>query len=156
MTNTQALNGALAYAARPKQLLIGGKWRDGEAVTETENPVTGGMLATLAEAGPQDVDAAVDAARQALNDPAWAALRPRERAQLLFSLADAIEARTDEFAALEAIDSGKPLRNARNVDIPQAVDHLRYYAGWVTKIEDRKSTRLNSSHERRSRMPSSA
>jgi acyl-CoA reductase-like NAD-dependent aldehyde dehydrogenase len=81
------------------------------------------------------VDAAVDAARQALNDPAWAALRPRERAQLLFSLADAIEARTDEFAALEAIDSGKPLRNARNVDIPQAVDHLRYYAGWVTKIE---------------------
>ena len=50
-------------------------------------------------------------------------------------LADAIEARTDEFAALEAIDSGKPLRNARNVDIPQAVDHLRYYAGWVTKIE---------------------
>ena len=135
MTNTQALDGALAYAARPKQLLIGGKWRDGEAVTETENPVTGGTLATLAEAGPQDVDAAVDAARQALNDPAWAALRPRERAQLLFSLADAIEARADEFAALEAIDSGKPLRNARNVDIPQAVDHLRYYAGWVTKIE---------------------
>ena len=135
MTNTQALEGALAYAARPKQLLIGGKWRDGEAVTQTENPVTGGTLATLAEAGRRDVDAAVDSARQALNDPAWAAIRPRERAQLLFSLADAIEARTDEFAALEAIDSGKPLRNARNVDIPQAVDHLRYYAGWVTKIE---------------------
>jgi acyl-CoA reductase-like NAD-dependent aldehyde dehydrogenase len=131
------LQGALDYAARPKQLLIGGKWSDayGQATTITENPVTGGTLATLAEAQPQDVDAAVEAARSALEDSSWASLRPRERAQLLFRLADAIEERTDEFAALEAIDSGKPLRNATNVDIPQAVDHLRYFAGWVTKIE---------------------
>jgi acyl-CoA reductase-like NAD-dependent aldehyde dehydrogenase len=137
MTNTQALEGALAYAAQPKQLLIGGKWADacGHATTATENPVTGGTLAVLAEAQPQDVDAAVDAARAALADPAWAAIRPRERAQLLFRLADAIEARLEEFAALEAVDSGKPLRNARNTDIPQAVDHLRYFAGWATKIE---------------------
>jgi len=131
------LQGALDYAAQPKQLLIGGKWSDayGQVTTLTENPVTGGTLATLAEAQPRDVEAAVEAARSALEDPAWSALRPRERAQLLFKLADAIEERTDEFAALEAIDSGKPLRNATNVDVPQAIDHLRYYAGWVTKIE---------------------
>jgi acyl-CoA reductase-like NAD-dependent aldehyde dehydrogenase len=137
LTDNAALRGALAYAARPKQLLIGGKWSDarGQATTATENPVTGQTLAELAEAQPQDVDAAVEAARGALGDPAWAGLRPRERAQLLFALADAIEARLDEFAALEAVDSGKPLRNATNVDIPQAVDHLRYFAGWVTKIE---------------------
>jgi phenylacetaldehyde dehydrogenase len=131
------LQGALAYAAQPKQLLIGGKWSDayGQTTTITENPVTGGTLATLAEAQPQDVDAAVEAARGALDDPAWSSIRPRERAQLLFQLADAIEERTGEFAALEAIDSGKPLRNATNVDVPQAIDHLRYFAGWVTKIE---------------------
>ncbi len=98
-------------------------------------PSPAGRWPSLAEAQPQDVDAAVDAARAALADPAWAAIRPRERAQLLFRLADAIEARLEEFAALEAVDSGKPLRNARNTDIPQAVDHLRYFAGWATKIE---------------------
>ncbi len=137
MTDTAALRGAVDYAAQPKQLLIGGKWTDarGQETTATENPVTGGQLAALAEAQPEDVDAAVAAARAALEDPAWSGLRPRERAQLLFQLADAIEARLDEFAALEALDSGKPLRNATSVDIPQAIDHLRYFAGWVTKIE---------------------
>jgi phenylacetaldehyde dehydrogenase len=137
VTPISALQGAVDYAARPKQLLIGGKWSDahGQATTATENPITGGTLASLAEAQPQDVDAAVDAARAALADPAWAGLRPRDRAQLLFRLADAIESRLDEFAALESVDSGKPLRNATNVDIPQAIDHLRYFAGWVTKIE---------------------
>ena len=137
MTDTAALRSAVDYAAQPKQLLIGGKWTDarGQETTATENPVTGGQLAALAEAQPEDVDAAVAAARAALEDPAWSGLRPRERAQLLFQLADAIEARLDEFAALEALDSGKPLRNATSVDIPQAIDHLRYFAGWVTKIE---------------------
>jgi phenylacetaldehyde dehydrogenase len=137
VTPISALQGAVDYAVRPKQLLIGGKWSDahGQATTATENPITGGTLASLAEAQPQDVDAAVDAARAALADPAWAGLRPRDRAQLLFRLADAIESRLDEFAALESVDSGKPLRNATNVDIPQAIDHLRYFAGWVTKIE---------------------
>jgi acyl-CoA reductase-like NAD-dependent aldehyde dehydrogenase len=137
VTDTAALRGALEYAGQPKQLLIGGKWADafGQATTDTENPMTGQRLATLAEAQPQDVDAAVQAARAALGDPAWSRLRPRERAELLFRLADAIEARQAEFAALEAADSGKPLRNAASVDIPQAIDHLRYFAGWVTKIE---------------------
>ena len=137
MTDIAALRGAVDYAAQPKQLLIGGKWTDarGQETTATENPITGDKLASLAEAQPQDVDAAVLAARAALDDPAWSGLRPRERAQLLFRLADAIEAHLDEFAALEAVDSGKPLRNATNVDIPQAIDHLRYFAGWVTKIE---------------------
>jgi len=137
VTDIAALRGAADYAAQPKQLLIGGKWTDarGQETTITENPITGGKLAALAEAQPQDVDAAVLAARAALEDRAWSGLRPRERAQLLFRLADAIEARLDEFAALEALDSGKPLRNATSVDIPQAIDHLRYFAGWVTKIE---------------------
>ncbi len=137
VADSPALHDALEYAGRPKQLLVGGKWTDarGHATTQTENPMTGGILAALAEAQPEDVDTAVAAARQALDDPAWVGLRPRERAALLFKLADAIEARLDEFAALESLDSGKPLRNAANVDIPQAVDHLRYFAGWVTKIE---------------------
>jgi len=137
VTDATALDGALTYAAKRKQILVAGTWRDAHegATTGTENPVTGATLATLAEAQPADVDDAVRAARAALTDPAWADLRPGDRAQLLFRLADAIEARLEEFAALEAADSGKPFRNARNVDIPQAVDHLRYFAGWVTKIE---------------------
>lgn len=137
VTYASAHDRALAYAGQHKQLLIGGTWTDalGQAMTDTENPATSGTLASLAEAQPHDVDAAVRAARSALNDPAWAGLSPRDRAQLLFRLADAIEARLEEFAALEALDSGKTLGNAVKVDIPQAIDHLRYFAGWVTKIE---------------------
>ena len=79
MTDTAALRGAVDYAAQPKQLLIGGKWTDarGQETTGTENPVTGGQLAALAEAQPEDVDAAVAAARAALEDPGLVRAAPR-------------------------------------------------------------------------------
>jgi acyl-CoA reductase-like NAD-dependent aldehyde dehydrogenase len=124
-------------ACETKRLYIGGRWVDAlsGATVPTLNPRTGGTLAMLAEAGAADVDAAVSAARTALGSSAWAGLRPRERAQLLFNLADALEENAEELAALEAIDCGKPFANAKKTDVPQAVDHLRYFAGWTTKIE---------------------
>lgn len=106
-----------------------------EASFVSIDPSNGENLATIAEAGVADVDAAVAAARRALNDKSWRDMAPRDRAQLLFRLADLLEENAEELAQLESLDSGKPLANARKTDIPQSADHLRYFAGWATKIE---------------------
>jgi acyl-CoA reductase-like NAD-dependent aldehyde dehydrogenase len=123
--------------SEPMQLLIGSERVDpleGGAL-ETIDPSTGMRLGDFAEAGEADVDRAVAGARAALEAPAWRDLRPRERARLLLRLADALEDNLEELAQLEALDTGKPLLNARATDVPNAADHLRYFAGWVTKIE---------------------
>jgi len=92
-------------------------------------PATGEIFAHCPDSSADDVDAAVDAARNAA--PAWAATSAEQRARLLQRLADLIEARLDEFAALESRDSGKPLSLARNLDIPRAVSNLRYFAAAI-------------------------
>jgi acyl-CoA reductase-like NAD-dependent aldehyde dehydrogenase len=123
--------------AGPLRLLIGAERVepvDG-GVLETIDPASGEPLAGFAEAGPADVDRAVAAARAALDDPGWRELRPRDRARLLLRLADALEDNLEELAQLEALDTGKPLAHARATDVPNAADHFRYFAGWVTKIE---------------------
>lgn len=119
------------------RLFIGGEWTaatDGAEFT-THDPATGTVLATCAEAGQADVDAAVDAARAALADPAWAALPAAERARLLWRVAELIERDADHLAELETRDQGQPLGVARGVSVAGAAEHFRYYAGWVTKIE---------------------
>jgi len=121
----------------PMKLLIGAEGVDPEegGRLETIDPSTADPLATFSEAGVADVDRAVRSARAALEAPAWRDLAPRDRAALLLRLADALEEHLEELAQLEALDTGKPLSNARETDIPQAADHIRYFAGWVTKIE---------------------
>ncbi|GAB3784294.1 aldehyde dehydrogenase [Dyella agri] len=93
-------------------------------------PASGEIFAHCPDADAADVAEAVEAAQRAA--PGWAAMPVEQRAQLLHALADRIEARLDEFAALESRDSGKPVALARRVDIPRAVSNLRYFAAAVT------------------------
>lgn len=121
----------------PGRLFIGGDWCDavGEECFQTVNPATGEVLTEVAEAKAEDVDRAVRAARRALEDSEWTRMPARDRGRLLFRIADAIEARADELARLETLDNGKPLREARTIDIRESIDCFRYYAGWADKIE---------------------
>ena len=99
----------------------------------TFNPADGTVLAEVAHGGAADVDRAVSAAREALSGP-WARLSPAARSGLMWRLADLLEARGDELAELESLDNGKPL-SAAHGDVKAAAAHLRYFAGWPTKIE---------------------
>ena len=100
---------------------------------KTVNPATEDVLAEVAEAGPADVDAAVAAARAAF--PAWRDTSGRERAKVIYRVARALQERAREFAVLETMDGGKPIRESRDVDIPLAAAHFFYYAGWADKLE---------------------
>ncbi|MFV3126514.1 aldehyde dehydrogenase family protein [Niveispirillum sp. KHB5.9] len=130
-----ALEEARKFAGREHGLFIDGAWmapRSGSTF-ETFNPGDGSRIGHAAAGGEADVDLAVRAARAALEGP-WADMKPSERARLLWRLADAIEAHADEFALLETLNNGKPLRDARMFDVPHAVEVLRYNAGWTTKL----------------------
>ncbi|CAN0423407.1 unnamed protein product, partial [Phaeothamnion confervicola] len=120
-----------------QKLLINGEWVEAASgkTFETFNPATGEVLAEVAEADKEDVDRAVKAARAAFENPSWRDMTPSKRGQLLWKLADLLEARTDEFARLECLDNGKPFKVAKYADVPLAVDMFRYMAGWATKIE---------------------
>ena len=119
------------------RLYIDGEWVAGSGAAEdpTYDPATEAVITTVARAEASDVDAAVAAARRAFTDPVWRELSPRDRAALLFRLADLLDAHADELARLETLDQGQPLGVSRQVSVPVAADHFRYYAGWVTKIE---------------------
>jgi acyl-CoA reductase-like NAD-dependent aldehyde dehydrogenase len=127
-----------AFAAGPHGLLIGGERNEAAdgGTFETIDPSTGQPIATVALAGAEDVDRAVRAARAAL-DGKWGSLLPAKRAALIFRLAELIDEHADELAELESLDTGKPVKLAKLVDVGKAAEHLRYYAGWPTKIEGR-------------------
>ena len=129
---------ARAFAERDHGLLIGGEpvpARDG-ATFPSYDPATGRTAAMLAHAGAEDVNAAVAAARGAFAPGSpWRSLSAAERGRLIHRLAELVDAHGDELAELEALDNGKPLRFARDVDVADSVAYLEYYAGWPTKIE---------------------
>lgn len=120
----------------PGRLLIDGTWVDAHEGTRfaTLDPATGTTLAHIARAGAADVDAAVTAARRALDHGAWPAMTPPERSKLLWRIADLMEEHVDDLAELETLDQGKNLRTSRFGEIPAAINQFRYYAGWPTKI----------------------
>ena len=107
--------------------------RDGRRFPTIE-PATGDHLADVAEAGPADVDDAVAAARRAYEER-WRDLPGRARGKYLFRLARLLQDRSREFAVLESIDGGKPIRESRDVDVPLAAAHLFHHAGWADKLE---------------------
>jgi aminobutyraldehyde dehydrogenase len=110
------------------QLLIGGRLLAGEGPVETVlDAATGAEIARVAEASAAQVESAVAAAEQAF--PAWAATAPKDRAALLLRIAEAIDAETAEYAALEARNTGKPLSAALNDDLPAIADVFRFFAG---------------------------
>ena len=121
---------------KPGRLLIDGAWVEGEKIFDTINPATGEVLTQIAEAMPVDVDRAVDAARRAFEDRGgpWRKLSASDRGRLIWKLADLVEKNIDELAELETLDNGKPIFESRYVDLPMAIDVLRYYAGLATKI----------------------
>jgi len=117
-------------------LFIGGELvdpRSGE-FHPSVNPATEEPLAEVAYAGAEDVDHAVRAARDAFEN-GWSSLYPGERAKYLFRIARLLQERSREFAVLESLDGGKPIRESRDVDLPLAAAHFFYYAGWADKLE---------------------
>ena len=121
---------------RQTQLFIDGQWVPAKSgrTFETITPATEDVIAQVAEGDAADVDAAVKAARRAFDSGPWPRMDARERGRLMLKLCDLIEAEIDELAALESLDNGKPVSDARAGDIPLALDALRYYAGWADKI----------------------
>jgi aldehyde dehydrogenase (NAD+) len=106
---------------------------DGKQFT-TVNPATEEALANVAEAGSQDVGRAVSAARGAF-EQTWGPMPGRDRAKYLYRIARAIQERAREFAVLESLDNGKPIKESRDVDVPLAAAHFFYHAGWADKLE---------------------
>jgi phenylacetaldehyde dehydrogenase len=126
-----------SFVGKKQKMLINGKWVEAASgkTFPTYNPATGEVLSHVAEGDREDIDRAVKAARAAFEKGPWAKISPSERGRMMWRLADLIEKHTEEFAQLESLDNGKPLKIARIADLPLAVDHFRYYAGWATKIE---------------------
>src|SRR5260221_6184068 len=115
-------------------LFIDGAWRDGSGGSfKSVNPATEEVLAEVSLADAADVDLAVAAARRAY-DGVWSRMPGHERAKYLFRIARLIQERARELAVLEILDNGKPIREARDVDIPLAAAHFFYYAGWADKL----------------------
>lgn len=81
-----------------------------------------------------DIDLAVKAARKAFDSGPWSKMSAAERSRLMYKLADLMEANKEELAQLETLDNGKPINETTNADVPLAIEHMRYYAGWSTKI----------------------
>ncbi|MGZ5302236.1 MAG: aldehyde dehydrogenase family protein, partial [Actinomycetota bacterium] len=100
----------------------------------TINPATEEPLAQVAEAGPEDVALAVDAARDAY-EHRWRSLPGPERAKYLYRIARQLQEWAREFAVLETLNGGKPIKESRDIDIPLAAAHFFYYAGWADKLE---------------------
>ena len=126
---------ARAFAAGPHEHVIGGERSasaDGRTF-ETVDPSTGLVIGEVAQGGADDVDRAVGVAREALEGK-WGSLPASKRAGLMYALADLMERHADELAELESLDNGKPVKLAKVVDVRMAVEHIRYFAGWPTKI----------------------
>jgi len=117
-------------------LFIGGKWvkpKSGKYFA-TINPATEEKIADVAEAGKADVDAAVKAAKKAY-DTVWSKLSGKERGKYIYRIARLIQEKAREFSVIESLDSGKVIRESRDIDIPLAAAHFFYYAGWADKLE---------------------
>jgi aldehyde dehydrogenase (NAD+) len=115
------------------ELFIGGKWVQAKEHFTTLSPRDESPLAEVAQASPEDVQKAVAAAREAF--PTWSKLPGAERSKYLFRIARILAERAREFAVLESLNGGKPIKESRDVDLPLASAHFFYYAGWADKLE---------------------
>jgi aldehyde dehydrogenase (NAD+) len=149
MTTTPAANPAASpfvYAPAPESraivdiapsygLFVDGAFVDGTGESfKTVNPATEEVLTEVSAGSPADVDRAVKAARRAFTR-VWGPMRPADRGKYLFRIARILQERAREFAVLESLDNGKPIRESRDVDIPLAAAHFFYHAGWADKLD---------------------
>ncbi|MCW2824153.1 MAG: betaine-aldehyde dehydrogenase [Aeromicrobium sp.] len=140
-----ASTGKFEYAPAPESraivdikssygLFIGGEFVDGSGTSfKSISPASEEVLAEVAEATEADVDRAVAAARQAY-DKVWSKLPGSERAKYLYRIARIMAERSREFAVLESLDNGKPIKESRDVDLPLVSQWFFYYAGWADKL----------------------
>ena len=127
---------ARSFVSGPHRFVIGGERpeaADGRTF-ETVDPSTGRGITEVPYAGSEDVDRAVRAAREAFEDGRWSKIAAAERTRAILAFADAVDEHADELAELESLDNGKPVKMARRVDVPLTSAHLRYFAGWPTRI----------------------
>lgn len=125
------------FTSKTHKILINGKWVEALSgkTFPTYNPATGEVLSQVAEGDREDIDRAVKSARAAFEKGPWPKMTPSERGRAIWKLGDLIEKHLEEFAQLESLDNGKPVKVARGADVPLAADLFRYMAGWATKIE---------------------
>ena len=132
----QLADEARGFAGRPHELLIDGEHvaaADGRTF-ETLDPSTGRAITSVAQAGAEDVDRAVAAARRAFDEGQWTEVSAADRARMIARLADLIEEHADELAQLESLDNGKPVKLAKIVDVAGSAAQLRHFAGWPERI----------------------
>ncbi len=145
--NKLAFDGGWEYAPAPEStdhvtinkrygLFINGEFVAPEKgrYFDTVNPATEEKLSRIAEASDADVDKAIKAARNAYRST-WSRMKPAERGKYIYRIARIIQERAREFAVIESLDGGKPIRESRDVDIPLAAAHFFYYAGWADKLD---------------------
>jgi aldehyde dehydrogenase (NAD+) len=113
---------------------VGGEWLEPKQTYPTISPASEEVLAEVGQATSEEVDLAVKAARGAYEN-GWAKLPGSERAKYLFRIARILQERSREFAVLESLNGGKPIKESRDVDLPLAAAHFFYYAGWADKLE---------------------
>jgi succinate-semialdehyde dehydrogenase / glutarate-semialdehyde dehydrogenase len=123
-----------ALDAAPKQLLIGGEWRDAAegATLEVEDPATGEPLCEIADATPEDAKAALDAACDAQAE--WAASQPNERSEILYRCFEALNERADELATLMTLEMGKSVAESK-AEITYAAEFFRWFSGEALRID---------------------
>jgi aldehyde dehydrogenase (NAD+) len=113
---------------------VGGEWLEPKESYTTIDPASEEPLAEVGQATEQEIEGAVSAAREAFEN-GWSALPGSERAKYLFRIARILQERSREFAVLESLNGGKPIRESRDVDLPLSAAHFFYYAGWADKLE---------------------
>jgi phenylacetaldehyde dehydrogenase len=125
------------FIGSPRQLFIGGGWRDAASgkTFETPDPATGQTLAHIAEGDAADVDLAVRSARTAFEEGPWSRMTASDRGRVIWKIGDLILEHAEELAQLESLDNGKPYAVALAADVPLAADLFHYMAGWATKLE---------------------
>ncbi len=118
------------------QLYIGGQFMDaaGGKTFETRNPATDDLISLVADASRDDVDRAARAARDAFDNGRWPRMKSVERQRALHRIADAMEQHKEELARLESMDTGKPIRESLNGDIPRAIASFRLFADYLTTL----------------------
>jgi phenylacetaldehyde dehydrogenase len=139
MVTETLLDTVREWLARPKRLLIGGEWVEaasGQTFPDYD-PSTGEVIAQVPRGGKEDIDRAVRAAREAFDNGPWRRLRPMERERLIRKVGDLLYEHLEEFAQLEALDSGKLIAVERRAEVPMAAETFHYYAGWPSKLEGR-------------------
>ncbi|MBK9482375.1 MAG: aldehyde dehydrogenase family protein [Bacteroidetes bacterium] len=143
---TTVKSGTWQYAPAPEstdhieikqqyELFINGKFvkPNSKKYFDTINPATEKKISSVAQANTKDIDLAVKAARNAY-DNVWSKMPGAERAKYIYRIARLMQERAREFAVIESMDGGKPIRESRDIDIPLACNHFFYYAGWADKL----------------------